>query len=379
MEPALKDFSEDQDVLRFTLHGVEVCFANALRRTILSDIPVIVIKTDNFENNQCTIKENTGRLHNEIVKQRLSCIPIHSTVLRDSESEKALPGNYSLVVDVENNTENIIFVTTEDFQLRDNNNDGKILSKDEMDKVFPGLFPKNVQTQSYIDFIRLRPKIGNDVSGEKISLTAEFSISTAKENSMYNVVSKCSYGNTQDKSKISNVWDKMEEKMRSEGETTADIQFQKENFRLLDAQRHFIDNSFDFVIQTIGIYDNKDIVRKACAVLQNKFIDMVEIIDAGELPVYISETTMDHCYDIHLEGEDYTVGKILEYVLYSKYYEKEKTLTYCGFKKYHPHDEHSVIRLAYVDKQDKSVVNNYFRESCVDIQDVFKNIYKMFK
>ena len=64
---------------------------------------------------------------------------------------------------------------------------------------------------------------------------------------MYNVVSKCSYGNTQDKSKISNVWDKMEEKMRSEGETTADIQFQKENFRLLDAQRHFIDNSFDFV------------------------------------------------------------------------------------------------------------------------------------
>ena len=379
MEPALKDFSEDQDVLRFTLHGVEVCFANALRRTILSDIPVIVIKTDNFENNQCTIKENTGRLHNEIVKQRLSCIPIHSTVLRDSESEKALPGNYSLVVDVENNTENIIFVTTEDFQLRDNNNDGKILSKDEMDKVFPGLFPKNVQTQSYIDFIRLRPKIGNDVSGEKISLTAEFSISTAKENSMYNVVSKCSYGNTQDKSKISNVWDKMEEKMRSEGETTADIQFQKENFRLLDAQRHFIDNSFDFVIQTIGIYDNKDIVRKACAVLQNKFIDMVEIIDAGELPVYISETTMDHCYDIHLEGEDYTVGKILEYVLYSKYYEKEKTLTYCGFKKYHPHDEHSVIRLAYVDKQDKSVVNHYFRESCVDIQDVFKNIYKMFK
>ena len=379
MEPALKDFSEDQDVLRFTLHSVEVCFANALRRTILSDIPLIVIKTDDFESNQCTIKENSGRLHNEIVKQRLSCIPIHSTILRDSGTEKALPGNYSLVVDVENDTENIIFVTTEDFQLRDNNNEGKILSKDEMNKLFPGLFPKNVQTQSYIDFIRLRPKIGNDVLGEKISLVADFSIGSAKDNSMYNVVSKCSYGNTQDKSKISTVWDKMEEKMRSDGETSADIQFQKENFRLLDAQRHFIDKSFDFVIQTIGIYDNKDIVRKACAVLQNKFIDMVELIDAGELPVYISETTMDHCYDIHLEGEDYTVGKILEYVIYSKYYEKEKTLTFCGFKKYHPHDDHSVIRLAYVNKQDKSVVNHYFREACVDIQDVFKNIYKMFK
>ena len=378
MEPKLKDFSEDSDILRFTLHGVEVSFANALRRTVLSDIPIVVIETDNYETNQCHIKTNTGRLHNEILKQRLSCIPIHSTLLRDSEDKKALPGNYSLVVDVENKTENVIYVTTEDFRLRDNNAN-KLLSKEEMDKLFPGLFPKNVQTQSYIDFARLRPKIGNDIPGEKLQLIADFSINSAKANSMYNVVSKCAYGNTPDSEKAATIWDNQESKMRSDGESDADIRFQKENFRILDAQRHFIDNSFDFVIQTIGIYDNKDIVRKACAVLQNKFIDMVEIIDAGELPVYISETTMDHCYDIHLEGEDYTVGKILEYVLYSKYYEKEKTLTYCGFKKYHPHDEHSVIRLAYVDKQDKSVVNHYFRESCVDIQDVFKNIYKMFK
>ena len=155
MEPKLKDFSEDSDILRFTLHGVEVCFANALRRTVLSDIPIVVIETDNYETNQCHIKTNTGRLHNEILKQRLSCIPIHSTLLRDSEDKKSLPGNYSLVVDVENKTENVIYVTTEDFRLRDNNAN-KLLSKEEMDKLFPGLFPKNVQTQSYIDFATLK-------------------------------------------------------------------------------------------------------------------------------------------------------------------------------------------------------------------------------
>ena len=105
---------------------------------------------------------------------------------------------------------------------------------------------------------------------------------------------------------------------------------------------------------------------------------MVELIDNGNMPVYISETTMDHCYDIHLEGEDYTMGKILEYILYSKYYEKEK-LTYCGFKKYHPHDTHSVIRIAFTNKEDKSIVNTYLRDACVDAQQVFKDIYKMFK
>jgi len=187
MDPMLKNFSEDQDVLRFTLHNVEVCFANAIRRTILSDIPCVTIRTENHEINQCNIKINTSRLHNEILKQRLSCIPIHSTRLRDNESEKALPENYSLVVDVENTTDNILFVTTEDFRLRDNS-DGTVLSKEETDKLFPGLFPKNTLTQSYIDFARLRPKVGNDIKGEHLSLVADFSVASAKDDSMFNVV-----------------------------------------------------------------------------------------------------------------------------------------------------------------------------------------------
>ena len=378
MEPKLKDFSEDSDILRFTLHGVEVSFANALRRTILSDIPIVVIETESNEKNKCHIKTNTGRLHNEILKQRLSCIPIHSTLLRDSEDKKALPENYSLVVDVENKTDNLMYVTTEDFRLRDNNA-GKLLSKEEMEKLFPGLFPKNVQTQSYIDFARLRPKIGNDISGESLQFIADFSISNAKANSMYNVVSKCAYGNSPDTEKSATVWDNQESKMRSDGETDADIRFQKENFRILDAQRHYLPNSFDFVIQTIGIYDNKDIVRKSCAVLQNKFIDIVQLIDGGLMPILTSDTTMDYCYDIQLEDEDYTVGKVLEYILYSKYYDGEKKLNFCGFKKFHPHDTKSIIRVAFVDKQDKSVVNHYLRDACVDAQQVFKDIHGLFK
>lgn len=378
MEPKLKDFSEDSDILRFTLHGVEVSFANALRRTILSDIPIVVIETESDEKNKCHIKTNTGRLHNEILKQRLSCIPIHSTLLRDSEDKKALPENYSLVVDVENKTDNLMYVTTEDFRLRDNNA-GKLLSKEEMEKLFPGLFPKNVQTQSYIDFARLRPKIGNDIPGESLQFIADFSISNAKANSMYNVVSKCAYGNTPDTEKSATVWDNQESKMRSDGETDADIRFQKENFRILDAQRHYLPNSFDFVIQTIGIYDNKDIVRKSCAVLQNKFIDIVQLIDGGFMPILTSDTTMDYCYDIQLEDEDYTVGKVLEYILYTKYYDGEKKLNFCGFKKFHPHDTKSIIRVAFIDKQDKSVVNHYLRDACVDAQQAFKDIHGLFK
>ena len=95
-------------------------------------------------------------------------------------------------------------MTTEDFRLRDNSN-GTVLSKEEMDKLFPGLFPKNTLTQSYIDFARLRPKVGNDIKGEHLSLVADFSVATAKDDSMFNVVSKCAYGNTMDPTKASSV------------------------------------------------------------------------------------------------------------------------------------------------------------------------------
>ena len=378
MEPQVKNFAEDGGALQFTLEGVEKAFANALRRTILSDIPTIVVQTETYETNQCHIEENTTRLHNEILKQRLSCVPIHSTLLRDTEEKKALPGNYSLVVNVSNDTDNMLYITTNDFRLR-NKESNTMLSREEQESLFPGLFPKNVQTQSYIDFARLRPSVGNETSGEVLKLHADFSVSTAKQNSMFNVVSKCAYGNTLDAEKSAQAWEKIENKLRKEEETSGDIAFQKENFRLLDAQRHFLENSFDFVVETVGVYDNRDIVRKACAVLQNKFIDIIQLIDAGVMPVFTSETTMENCYDVHLEDEDYTVGKVLEYILYRKYYDEDKTLTFCGFKKFHPHDTKSVIRLALREKQDKSAVLHFVRDACVEAQEIYKTLYSHFK
>ena len=378
MDPVVKNLSEDAGALYFTLNGVEMSFANALRRTMLSEIPTIVIETDTYEKNQCNILINTGRLHNEILKQRLSCIPIHTTHLRDTEDQKALPGNYQLMVDVKNDTDNIIYVTTEDFKLRAKKT-GTVLSHEEQEKLFPGLFPKNVQTQSYIDFARLRPKVGIEIEGEQLSLIADFSVNIAKESSMFNVVSKCAYGNTPDKDKAVTVWDKIEAKLRADGETDSDIKFQKENFRILDTQRHFIPNSFDFVVETVGVYDNREIITKACVVLQNKFIDMVQMVDSGVVSILTSETTMDHCYDIHLEDEDYTMGKIIEYLMYTKFYEKQGVLSFCGFKKFHPHDTKATVRVAFKTKNEKSMVGNLLREVCVDAQQVFKDIYRLFK
>jgi DNA-directed RNA polymerase alpha subunit/DNA-directed RNA polymerase subunit L len=368
MNPELSNISDVGDVYTFTLNNINVSLANAIRRTVLSDIPTLVFYTETYEDNQCTILANTTRLHNEILKQRLSCIPIHETDLN------ILPGTYILDLDMQNNTDEKIIVTTEHFRIRNKTN-GNYLSKDEQRRIFPA----NQKTQQYIDFARIRPRIGDTIPGEHIKLTAEFSVHTAKDNSMFNVVSKCSYGNTPDMKKVDEVWDEHEQKLRSEQLSADEVEFEKKNFYLLDAQRYFVPDSFDFIIQTIGVFDNKDIVRKACSILHDKLINMIQLIDSDGVPINNSETTMDYCFDIILENEDYTIGKVLEYILYEKYYVTEKIFTYCGFKKFHPHNLDSTIRVAYSKNADKRMVAQHLRFACMDAATIFKKVHDMFQ
>jgi len=367
MNSTISNISDEAGVYKFTLDGLNVSLANSIRRTILSDIPINVIKTETYAENQCNILINTTRLHNEILKHRLSCIPIHITEL------ELLPDNYVLEVDVNNETEHLIYVTTEHFKIRNKSN-GNYLTENEIRKIFPMC----TNTNSFIEFARLRPKISDGIPGEQLKLEADFSIGTAKDNSMFNVVSKCSYGNTLDTVKINEMWEEHEAKLKSNGSPQEDIEFEKKNYYLLDAQRQFIPDSFDFVIQSIGIYENIELVKKACIILQNKMVELITALDSDVVPINISETTMEHSYDIVLENEDYTVGKVLEYLLYDQFYLKDKILSFCGFKKFHPHNADSIIRIAYAQIADKKTVAQHLRGVCIDAIAIYKKVYDMF-
>jgi DNA-directed RNA polymerase subunit L len=86
---------------------------------------------------------------------------------------------------------------------------------------------------------------------------------------------------------------------------------------------------------------------------------------------------MKNSYDIILDNEDYTIGKTLEYYLYAKYYET-KVLTYCGFKKMHPHDSYSIIRVAYKEPVEKSTIKGNLKECISDSVEVYTKLRKEF-
>ena len=99
------------------------------------------------------------------------------------------------------------------------------------------------------------------------------------------------------------------------------------------------------------------------------------LIEKDELNIVKSQNTMANCFDVILENEDYTIGKVLEYFLYTKYYETNM-LTFCGFKKMHPHDTYSIIRLAYSQAVEIPTIKGHLQECIGDSISVFKRIQK---
>ena len=372
MSAKINDYKESDNTLTFTLSGVDVCFANGIRRIILADIPTVVFKTIPFEENNSVIIDNTSRLNNEIIKQRLSCIPIHIKNLE-------IPlESYLLEVNEKNITDTMMIVTTENFKIKNVTN-GKYLEEKDVRSIFPPYVPSTGKGEYFIDFVRLRPKISDEIPGEKINLTCKFSIGTAREDSMFNVAGTCSYGFTPDPEVMKTELQKKQQLWRDEGKSSEEIEYESKNWNLLDGLRFVKKNSFDFILETLGVFDNDELVTKACDILIDKFTYLNKQIEEDELKIAVSETTIENCYDATLENEDYTIGTILNHILYNTLYRGSKYLSYVGFKKMHPHDSDSIIRIAFTNPtHNQSKVKEVLKLSGDQAIKTFKQIKQLF-
>jgi DNA-directed RNA polymerase subunit L len=361
MEPIISKITEANNNLTFTLSNVNVSIANGLRR-IVSEIPAIIFRTTPHERNNANFEINTTRMNNELLKQRLSCIPIYADIdfpIKD----------YLLVVDKQNKSNTVEYVTTADFTVVD-------LKTNTVDKTLTAkLFPPNPMTGDYPELVRLLPRVSENIEGERILLKCKFDIGTAKEDSSFNVSSTCVYANTPDPVKIKAAWS---EKKTELGKTlnAAEIAFIEKDWHILDAKREFIADSFDFVIETVGPLTNMAIVTKACKLMLEKLKRIQDTIQGDPTIVAISETTIPNSFDITLKGEDYTLGKVLEYVLYDVHY--DKTLNYCGFRKAHPHIDESMIRLGFKNPTDKITVITYIVNAAMEAIRIYDKISKVF-
>ena len=363
MDPRISNIIEEDGALKFTLTECNMSIANALRRIIVSDIPTFVFRTYPYSENKAEIRHNTTRLHNEIIKQRLSCIPIHI-------QDMSFPyKDYVIELDIKNETDNIIYVTTRDFKIK-NIVTEHYSSESEVRQIFP---PCPI-TGDYIEFARLQPKLSENIDGERLALRCALDIGTAGQDGAFNVISTCAYECTPDIEKANQAWAEKEKAFKKEQMKEEDIEFEKKNWFILEAKRFYVENSYDFVVESVGVFDNMEILTKACDIMIKKCEAFLYDLEHGNVVIVPSETTLKNGFDITLKNEDYTLGKVIEFYLYQNNFIGDKSVSFCGFRKPHPHSVDSLIRIAFHNPIEVVGVSGYLQGATDNAIQAYKQI-----
>jgi DNA-directed RNA polymerase subunit L len=272
------------------LRNVPVSFVNAIRRTVLSSIPTVVIR-------DIKILENTTQIPHEMLKHRMEMLPVNvspddSATIRDSKIELRI---------LQNDADRI--VTTDDFVVESGRE--KILMRD-----------RDMDTP--ILFVKLR-------AGEKIHIKA--SLST--ENTNVSQVCNATTGWKIDK----DLAEKMKKTYVEDGGDARAF----DNFYIQKAFHRDGSgrpNWFDLTVESIGVLKSRDIMKIAMTILRNKLTEYMT-----EASQNIRREQDDGSYSITLEQGGHTLGALLQEVIYS-----DKNVKFVSYDVPHPLRNTMVLR-----------------------------------
>jgi len=357
MEPIVSNLSETEEALRFELSNVDVSVVNSLRRVVLTNIDQLVFRGFPHAENQLSFEKNNTKFNNEFLKHRIQNVPIFESDLSKFEN---FVKNYCVKLNVSNETNTRKEVTTKDFKIV-HKESGKSIGDTESRKLFP---PDKI-TADYILLAVLMPKVSETDEAEQLSLTLQFSVGNAKQDSCWNVVSKCAYFNKPDDPKVKKaIADKPKE--------------EKRDFELLDAQRIFVQNHFVFHLTSLGVFTNQEILQKACSFLIERMTDFSRFLEKASFvtsqygamePFGLYQ--QEPGYSLRIEEDDYTIGKLIENHLNLMY---GKEIYYISFKKDHPHDSHCFVYFQYKNPVELETITLQLSQVSKKITDTYKSI-----
>ena len=110
--PKVDIIGKESGIYKFTLSNTNLSIANAIRRVILSDIPVFAMKEFNNNKKMIKIHQNSSQFNNQIIIQRLGCIPVHI-----DDTQKNID-NLLIELNMKNESDELMYVTTEHFKIK---------------------------------------------------------------------------------------------------------------------------------------------------------------------------------------------------------------------------------------------------------------------
>lgn len=283
-----------------------VTFVNAIRRTTLSGLPVVVIQ-------DVEILDNTSQIPHEMLKHRTEMLPVNvtpedSSTIHDSKIElRILPDKESDKVRV---------ITTDDFVIESSR--GKILMKDR-------------DFDTPILFLRVRP-------GESVHLKGRLGIDSKNASQ----VSVCST-----KWHIDIEREKVDKKIYIEkgGDPIAFDNFYNQYSYSRDENDR--PNWIDMTIESVGVLTCKDILKYAVGILRSQLESY-----AKEALEKINREKEVGSYYVSIEQGGHTLGALLQEVMYS-----DENVEFVGYDIPHPLRNTMVLRF-HTKKSPESILKN---------------------
>ena len=354
----------------FSLNNVNNSLPNALRRVIISEVKTVGFR---YHETSSDIKviSNTTKFHNEFIAHRISMIPIHGADPSEFDINK-----YKFVINKKNTTNKVIYVTSNDFEVYEKDEQEQWVLNKEKSKVF---FKENKLSNDYILICVLKESSLDE--GQEIHLECTASISNGLENIHYSPVCKCVLFNKIDKQLYKSKLDQL-----LIGKNPDEIDKITKNFNYLDSERCFKkDNDgepyqFTFSIENIGTYTNDKIFDTSINLLIEKIELFNSKIQEDKLDIDFSEETDFKAVDIKIPDENHTLGNLMQSYLYKYFVLEQQKLSFVGYDKSHPLDNYIILRVSFIeDKSDtllvyKQKIKEIVLETVVNLKGILETI-----
>jgi DNA-directed RNA polymerase subunit L len=394
--PYAKAWDKRNTYVEFEIGNVHFSTVNAIRRLMISSIKTVGFRTEPYSACDIKVYDNDTPLHNQFILHRISMIPINV-----AKPENFDVDDYLFIINVSNNTNSIMKITTEHFEIKQISTN-KMLSREEVKKFFP---PDPI-TGDYIYLDILRPKyfvpsntLSKDVVAEmnkefnklnigedimKFHIEGKASISTAAENGHYSAVACASYINTVDANKandgLKEYIDKQNEIAKLKNITGMTPEQLTRRFELTERPRFFYTNEkdepniFTFKIESVGIIPPLIIFHRAVSIIKEKihtFLGNLIAKNSNIITIKSSEN-LSGGYDLIVKDEDETLGNIIQShlcMLYADYTlpKEQRKLKYIGFKKPHPLEKHIIFSIQGQTDNIDEIITTIIKVGCNEI------------
>lgn len=392
--PYANTWDKHNTSVKFEIANIHFSMANAMRRIMIAQVKTVGFRSEPYTSCDINIIINDSPLHNQMMAHRIAMIPINVPT-----PEKINIADYVFIINVVNNTNTIIPVTTKDFQIKQVSTN-KMLSRDDVIKFFP---PDPI-TGDYIILTKLRPlwfvpskTVSQDVVNEMskdfnkpvadpmtFHIEAKASISNGVENGHYSPIACACYINTVDPKRAeiglkAYIETQNELSLKQKTEPIA-VEVLKRRFDLTERARYFYINDkdepsvFTFNIESVGVIPPLIIYHRAIDILKDKINTFISnLISKNENIITINASKqLNGGYDIIIKNEDDTLGNIIQSHLCMLYADfalpkEQRLLKFIGYKRPHPLENHIIFSIQGVNDNIDIVIGDVIKPCCVQI------------